>query len=321
MFLTPAHGKLTTERIIMEILAAFLLDIVFGDPEWIPHPVVLMGRWIQWVYGWILKRPRSQQKTLGIVIAILNCGLTFCITYFLINKLPPLLSLAATLYVFYTSLAAKTLADEGEGVMMKLNSSLEEGRTQLSRIVGRDTTHLSEREIIQATVETVAENTSDGIVAPLFYGLLFGPAGTFTYKMINTMDSMVGYRNERYKEVGYGAAKLDDLANLIPARLTAFLFCVAAGSSESLKRGFRSVKEFHSAHLSPNAGWPEAAVAGILGIELGGGHFYFGEYVEKPTIGYALKEPERNDIRCTIDLMWRVTFFFVIICMAIDALY
>lgn len=304
----------------MEFFIAFLLDIVFGDPERFPHPVVMMGKWIQRVYAFVLKQPREAQRILGIFMALFNSLAIFLITSLVVKFLPPFLSTLAAIYIFYTSLAAKTLAKEGKGVMTALNSSLSEGRTRLSRIVGRETTFLSEKEIIQATVETVSENTSDGIVAPLFYGLLFGPAGAFTYKMINTMDSMVGYRNERYEEAGFGAAKLDDLVNLIPARITALLFCILSGSIRSMKRGFQSVKEFHSAHLSPNAGWPEAAVAGILGIELGGGHFYFGEYVEKPTIGYSIKEPERNDIRRAVNLMWRVTVLFVCICIVIKAI-
>lgn len=304
----------------MEFFIAFLLDIVFGDPEGFPHPVVMMGKWIQRVYAFVLKRPREEQRLLGIFLALFNSASIFLITFSVIKFLPPFLSSLATIYIFYTSLAAKTLAKEGLGVMTALNSSLKKGRTRLSRIVGRETTFLSEKEIIQATVETVSENTSDGIVAPLFYGLLFGPAGAYTYKMINTMDSMVGYRNERYEEAGFGAAKLDDIVNFIPARLTALMFCILSGSVEGLKRGLQSVKEFHSAHLSPNAGWPEAAVAGILGIELGGGHFYFGEYVEKPTIGYPVKEPERKDIRRAVNLMWRVTVLFVCICIAIKAM-
>lgn len=304
----------------MEFLTAFLLDIVFGDPEGIPHPVTIMGKWIQRVYSFVLNRPREKQKMLGIFAALFNSLAIFIFTLLVIRLLPPTLSTLTTIYILYTSLAAKTLAKEAKGVMTALNSSLSEGRIQLSRIVGRETASLSEREIIQATVETVSENTSDGIVAPLFYGILFGPAGAFTYKMINTMDSMVGYRNERYGEAGFGAAKLDDIVNFIPARLTALLFCVVSGSADGLKQGLQSVKEFHSAHLSPNAGWPEAAVAGILGIELGGGHFYFGEYVEKPTIGYPTKEPERKDIRRAVNLMWRVTVLFVCICIAIKAL-
>lgn len=304
----------------MEFLTAFLLDIVFGDPEGIPHPVTIMGKWIQRVYNFVLNRPREQQKMLGIFTALFNSLAIFILTSLLVRLLPPILSTLTTIYIFYTSLAAKTLAEEGKGVMTALNSSLSEGRTRLSRIVGRETASLSEREIIQATVETVSENTSDGIVAPLFYGILLGPAGAFTYKMINTMDSMVGYRNERYGEAGFGAAKLDDIVNLIPARLTALLFCVVSGSTDGLKRGLQSVKEFHSAHLSPNAGWPEAAAAGILGIQLGGGHFYFGEYVEKPTIGYSLKEPERQDIQRAVYLMWRVTILFIAICIALRVL-
>ncbi|MDD7363712.1 MAG: adenosylcobinamide-phosphate synthase CbiB [Peptoniphilus sp.] len=289
----------------MKILMAFILDIVFGDPEWLPHPVVMMGKWIHMTYRRLLSAPKHRQKSWGIVVALGNTAAVFLVTSWVLRALPYALSTIVATYILYTSLASKTLHVEAKAVKDKLLISPEEGRRQLSRIVGRETDRLSPREIICATVETVSENTSDGIIAPLFYAMLFGPAGAFAYKMINTMDSMVGYNNETYREAGYGAAKLDDVANYIPARITALLFCLTA-EPKVARRSLKTVRRFHGAHLSPNAGWPESAAAGILGIQLGGGHYYFGQFVEKPPIGEALREPEPEDIDRICRAMWKV---------------
>lgn len=294
----------------MIILAAFILDIVLGDPEKLPHPVVLMGKWIAWLYRKLLSVPKRHQKILGIVAAMFNAAAMALATTWVLNRVPPFLSTALSIYIIYTSLALKTLYKEAKKVKKQLKVSIFQARGQLSRIVGRETDRLSEEEIVQATVETVSENTSDGVIAPLLYAILFGPAGAFCYKMINTMDSMVGYDDETYGEVGYGAAKLDDIANYIPARLTTFLFCM---TSKNRRRTFRAIKRYHGAHLSPNAGWPEAAAAGILGIQLGGGHYYFGRWVEKPVIGEALKSPEPRDIDAICTAMVRASIACLLI--------
>ena len=297
----------------MELVIAFVLDFLFADPDWLPHPVVGMGKMITREYRGILNAPESWKKPLGITCALFNTVGMYLLIRGLLNLVGGPVKTVLSIYLLYTALAAKTLQKEARGVKKALDRSVEKGRRQLSRIVGRDTASLDEEAIIKATVETVAENTSDGIVAPLFYAVLFGPAGAMAYKMVNTMDSMVGYRNETYRLAGYGAAKLDDLVNLIPARLTALLMCLSAGSASLMKRAFLAVKEFHGAHLSPNAGWCEAAAAGALGIELGGGHDYFGEYVYKPTIGRAVKSVDPEAIDGATKLMWRSTILFLMI--------
>ena len=304
----------------MNLLIAFALDIVFADPMWLPHPVVGMGEIISREYRVILQAPQRWKKPLGIACALLNTVATYLLIRGLLDFFSGPMKIALSIYLLYTALSAKTLHKEAYGVKKALALSLEKGRKQLSRIVGRDTASLSEEEVIKATVETVAENTSDGIIAPLFYGALFGPAGAMAYKMVNTMDSMVGYRNDTYLLAGYGAAKLDDVANWIPARITAFLMCLTAGSRSLVKHAFLTVKEFHGAHLSPNAGWCEAAAAGVLGIELGGGHNYFGEYVYKPTIGRAVNPVEPGAIDSATNLMWRSTLLYLLIYSAIYVL-
>ena len=301
----------------MNLLIAFALDIVFADPMWLPHPVVGMGKIIAGEYRGILHAPERWKKPLGIACALFNTAATYLLIRGLLSLFGGPVKTVLSIYLLYTALAAKTLHKEAHGVKKALALSLEKGRRQLSRIVGRDTASLNEEEIIKATVETVAEHTSDGIIAPLFYGALFGPAGAMAYKMVNTMDSMVGYRNDTYLLAGYGAAKLDDVANWIPARVTALLMCLTAGSRSLMKRAFLTVKEFHGAHLSPNAGWCEAAAAGALGIELGGGHNYFGEYVYKPTIGRALNPVEPGAIDGAAKLMWRSTALYLLIYAAI----
>lgn len=301
----------------MELLIAFVLDFLFADPDWLPHPVVGMGKVIAREYDMILKARDARKKSLGIVCALFNAAAIYLFVRGLLGLMSGPLKTVVSIYLLYTALAAKTLHKEAHGVKKALGRSVEEGRKQLARIVGRDTASLEDEAIVKATVETVAENTSDGIIAPLFYAALFGPAGAMAYKMVNTMDSMVGYRNDTYRLAGYGAAKLDDLANLIPARLTALLMCLSAGSAFLMKRAFLTVKEFHGAHLSPNAGWCEAAAAGALGIELGGGHDYFGEYVYKPTIGRTVNFVKPEAIDGATKLMWRSTLLFLTIYAAI----
>ncbi|MDY3118575.1 MAG: adenosylcobinamide-phosphate synthase CbiB [Peptoniphilus sp.] len=305
----------------MNVLIAFALDSVFADPTWLPHPVVLMGKLIAWEYKGILKSPSGWKKLLGIGCAVFNTIAVFLLIRGLLALLSEPAKTVVTIYLLYTALAARTLHKEAQGVKKALSISLEKGRKQLSRIVGRDTASLTEEEIIKATVETVAENTSDGIIAPLFYGCLFGPAGAMAYKMINTMDSMVGYKNETYALAGYGAAKLDDAVNFVPARITAFFMCLTAGSPERIKRAFETVRMYHDAHLSPNAGWCEAAAAGILGIELGGGHNYFGEYVYKPTIGRALRPVKRDDVDGATKIMWRSTILYLLIYIGLEGIF
>lgn len=193
------------------------------------------------------------------------------------------------------------------------DKGLDEARKRLSYIVGRDTRQLSEESIIKATIETVAENTSDGVIGPLFYIVIFGPPGGLVYKFINTMDSMLGYMNERYMYLGYFPAKVDDLLNLIPARITGLLMNIGSLARFDIKNGLRIMKRDNKNHKSPNSGYPESSVAGLLGIQLGGGNYYHGQYVDKPFIGDTVNTINKEQIKYTIEIMYRTELAFLIL--------
>lgn len=266
---------------ILPLLAGWLLDLVAGDPSRLPHPVVGFGKAISF-FEHRLNRGRHRVAkgaftAVGLIVSaylagrLLLCGL---------EPLPWVRCGVEALLVFYC-LAGTTLVREVRMVFKAVDRSLDSGRRQLSRIVGRDTGSLSAREVRTAALETLAENLSDGVIAPLFWYMLLGVPGMLAYKMVNTLDSMTGYRNERFRDFGRWAARIDDCANYIPARLTAFLMVVASGRPRLL--GF--VSRYGRCHASPNSGYPEAALAGILGCRFGGPHDYFGERVDKPFIG------------------------------------
>ena len=269
-------------------LVAWLADLVLGDPAWLPHPVVGFGKLIaagekRWNQG-------KHRRRKGACLTLLLVVGTFSVTLALLFgcwKLGEALHIGIWLergveaiLIFYC-MAGTTLIREVREVFRAVDRSLEAGRTQVARIVGRDTSELSAQEIRTAALETLAENLNDGVVAPLFWLALLGVPGMMAYKMINTLDSMIGYRNERYLEFGRFAARLDDVAGWIPARLTAFLMLLVAGKPGRI--GW--VHENGRKHLSPNSGHPEAALAAILDCRFGGPHDYFGETVWKPYIG------------------------------------
>lgn len=273
---------------IFTLVAGWLMDLILGDPAWLPHPVVGFGRLIaagekRWNKG-ENRRRKGAWMAVALVIG------TFVVTLALLMGLRMagealhcgawLQRIAEAILIFFC-LAGTTLIREVREVFRAVDRSLEEGRTQVTRIVGRDTSGLSAQEIRTAALETLAENLNDGVIAPLFWLALLGVPGMMAYKMINTLDSMIGYRNERYLDFGRFAARLDDVAGWIPARLTAFLMLLAAGKPG--KTGW--VHENGRKHLSPNAGHPEAALAAILDCRFGGPHNYFGEEVWKPYIG------------------------------------
>ncbi len=300
----------------MVVLLSMLTDWLIGDPENFPHPIRLMGLMISTEEKLVRKLCKSNRalRVGGFLLVITNV----LITYFGISYLLRMLGFNQTLqwivavHLGSTTLAAKSLAQEARFVKKEMKVSLERGRQRLRYIVGRNTEKLSINGIIRATVETVAENTSDGIIAPMFF-LMFGAPFAMTYKMINTMDSMLGYKNERYQDLGYCAAKLDDLVNLIPARLTALLMVLSSVFRLDVANGFRIILRDHKKHSSPNAGYPESAVAGLLNIELGGGSFYENIFVEKPTIGNAKRPVRAKDIDDTIRIMYRSEILFAII--------
>ena len=269
---------------LLALLFGWILDLLLGDPAWLPHPVVGFGKMI--AFGEHRLNKGTHRKLKGAVLAIVLILATFAATWLLlyaIAQLPlPLgVGLAVRLLLIFFCLAGTTLIREVREVFLALDRSLEEGRRQVARIVGRDTSELSAQEVRTAALETLAENLSDGVIAPLFWLALLGVPGMVAYKMVNTLDSMVGYRTERYREFGCWAAHIDDIANYIPARLTALLMIIVAGRPRLAGFVWRN----GCRHASPNSGYPEAALAGILNCRFGGPHYYFGELFDKPFIG------------------------------------
>ena len=258
----------------------YLLDLIFGDPERLPHPIVLFGKMISWGEHRLNRGQHRMVK--GAVMSVAYILLVFFILWGLIRLVPNaiLWCFLNTIIIFYC-LAGTTLIREVRNVFLALDESLEAGRKQVARIVGRDTSKLTAQEVRTAALETQAENLSDGVIAPLFWLAVLGVPGMVAYKMVNTLDSMIGYRTERYKDFGCWAARIDDIANYIPARLTAVLMVIASGKLSLLKFVWRNGRK----HASPNSGYPEAALAGALDCRFGGPHYYFGELFDKPFIG------------------------------------
>ena len=295
---------------ICALLVGALLDLVIGDPEWFYHPVRLIGKYISFAERFAKRGdpPSGVLRRRAVVVAISTVVLTALVTAGILVLLrlwgfwPHFIGMAL---VSWMCLSARNLADEAEGVRRALEESLEAGRTRVGRIVGRDTGNLSEREILCATIETVAENLTDGVISPMLYLALGGPVLGMAFKAASTLDSMIGYLDEKYRDVGWFAAKADDVWNFVPARITALLMClVAFPLGLDGRRAFATVARDHANHLSPNCAWSEAAAAGALGVQLGGDHEYFGRVVHKPTIGDDIRVPEGRDIRRTNLMMF-----------------
>ena len=265
---------------ILPLILGWLLDFVFGDPSRLPHPVVWFGKMISW--GEHRLNHGTHRMVKGAVMAVALILMVFFVVWGLKRLVPNMVLwlILDTIIIFYC-LAGTTLIREVREVFLALDRSLDEGRQQVARIVGRDTSQLSAQEVRTAALETLAENLSDGVIAPLFWFALLGTPGMLAYKMVNTLDSMIGYRTERYKDFGCWAARIDDVANYIPARLTALLMVIASGKLSLLKFVWKNGRR----HASPNSGYPEAALAGILNCRFGGPHYYFGELFDKPYIG------------------------------------
>ena len=273
---------------VISLLLGWVLDLIFGDPQRLPHPIVWFGKVIAW--GEHHLNHGLHRRLKGALMAVFLIVLVFALTWILrhyIISLPSLLGrgwgwvfLFDALIVFYC-LAGTTLIREVRAVFLALDRSLDEGRAQVARIVGRDTSELSAQEVRTAALETLAENLSDGVIAPLFWFAILGTPGMLAYKMVNTLDSMIGYRTERYKDFGCWAAHIDDIANYIPARLTALLMIIGSLRISTWK----FVIKYGRNHASPNSGYPEAALAGILDCRFGGPHYYFGQLFPKPYIG------------------------------------
>ena len=328
------------------LLSSFALDLLLGDPRWLPHPVRAIGWTIQRTEA-VLRRftkTPSAEKAAGVLLVVVIVSLVFLLSHVLILsffRISFSIGFALSVLLAWTTLAAKDLGNAAKAVLRHLDSGeIEQARTALSMIVGRDTGHLDEQEIARAAVETVAENTSDGVIAPLFYLALGGPALALAYKAVNTLDSMVGYRNARYINFGWAAARADDVANFIPARIAAILICLAADmlrglhavispsprTSPSRGEGVSELRILNIAlhspwhimlrdggkHPSPNSGYPEAAMAGALGIRLGGEATYGGKASSKPFIGDAMSHLDKKHIEKSVELMYCTTSFAVL---------
>ena len=289
------------------LLAGCALDLLLGDPAWLYHPVCIIGKYISWcekklrARGGDLRRSAVLLTASTVLITTAAAGLLVFLSG-LLGRVPRLIVMAL---LDWMGLSAKCLAQEAVGVEKALGRGIEAGRRQVARIVGRDTAALSEREVVCATIETVAENTTDGIISPMVYGLLGGPVFMWAFKASSTLDSMVGYLDEKYRDIGWSSAKLDDVWNYLPARLTGCLLSLGAAlCGLDGKSAFRIMRRDHRNHKSPNCAWSEAAAAGALHVQLGGTHLYFGKPVAKPTIGDNLRAPKREDIRATVRMMY-----------------
>ena len=299
---------------LIPLAGGFLLDKILGDPLWLPHPVVGFGKLISQCerrgnQGAHCKR-NGAWTAIGLVV------LTFLVSKGVLEAaalLHPWVKIALSVVAVFYCLAGKTLIDEVRMVFEAADISLEAGRKQVARIVGRDTSALTDQEVRTAALETLAENLSDGVIAPLFWYFLLGVPGMLAYKMVNTLDSMIGYRNARYKDFGCWAARMDDVANYLPARLTALLMVLVSGRWSLLK----FVAHYGRMHASPNSGYPEAALAGILNCRFGGPHDYFGETVYKPFIGDNPRPLSSRDMRVAIRVNRGVELLMILlmICM------
>lgn len=294
---------------LIPLAGGFLLDKILGDPLWLPHPVVGFGKLIS-----RCERRGNQgthRKRNGAWTAIGLVVFTFLVSKGLLEAaalLHPWVKIVLSVVAVFYCLAGKTLIDEVRMVFEAADISLEAGRKQVARIVGRDTSALTDQEVRTAALETLAENLSDGVIAPLFWYFLLGVPGMLAYKMVNTLDSMIGYRNARYKDFGCWAARMDDVANYLPARLTALLMVLVSGRWSLLK----FVAHYGRMHASPNSGYPEAALAGILNCRFGGPHNYFGEEVWKPYIGSNERPLKTEDMRVAVRINRRVEWWMVV---------
>lgn len=323
---------------LLTLLIGWVMDLCLGDPMSIPHPIVYMGKWI--AFGEHRLNCSSHRKAKGACFVLFSIVALFCIAaalfslpYYIFTPSSTESTFASvvvwvlSIVLLWLCLAGRTLRKEVRDVFLALDESLEKGRKQVGRIVGRDTQNLSAQEVRTAALETLAENLSDGVVAPLFWFCLLGLPGMLTYKLINTFDSMIGYKNERYGAFGCWAAHIDDIANYIPARITAFLILLAGsmyGKSRGIRRlvaNIRFTLHYADHHASPNSGWPEAALASILDCRFGGTHDYFGEQVYKPHIGTNPRPLDTNDMHQSIRICLIAEVITVFIILTLRSLF
>ena len=302
------------------LLTSYVLDLILGDPQGYPHPVRYIGSLISYLEKRFLdsEKDNRNQFIMGALLSIIVISTSYIMTFYIIklaHNLHTYLGIFMSIVLGYTVLATKSLDVETRKVYTQLEkNNILEARRYLSYIVGRETKDLDEQEIARATVETIGENMADGIIAPMFYFFIGGVPLAMAYKAVNTLDSMMGYKNDKYLYFGRFAAILDDIVNYIPARLTGVFIVIAAMfRGMDYKRAFYIMKRDKKNHASPNAGYPEAAVAGALNIQLGGTNKYFGKEVYKPTIGDSIETLESKHILMTIQLMYFTSMVGIII--------
>ena len=306
------------------VMLGFALDALLGDPRWFPHPVCAVGKLISCMEK-LLRRlfpPRKGAMIFaGAVLWIVVCGVSFAVPFLVLRFLSGInfwLGFAANSILCWLIFARKSLSEAGQHVYRAVKESVEEGRKAVAWYVGRDTTALSEEGVIKAAVETIAENLTDGVVSPLIYMLIGGAPLGMLYKAVNTLDSMVGYHNEKYENLGKFSAKMDDIFNFIPARLSALCIIAGAGMLRLDNRSaLRIYRRDRNLHKSPNAGQTESACAGALHIQLGGDASYFGKTVRKAAFGDPLRRVNRTDILATIDLMNAASVLALALCCAV----
>lgn len=297
--------------IIIPLLFGYLLDLILGDPRWLWHPVRVFGSSIQLGEKFLNKGRFRLIK--GLLLTLTLCAFTFlffysCTSFFLRNTAAGYF-IFTSIFIFY-ALANKSLLQEGREVFEQLQQhGIEAGRKRLSWIVGRDTRALTENQIRTAVLETLSENLSDGVIAPLFYYAIGGLPAMMTYKMINTLDSMIGYKNERYFYFGKFAARLDDVVNFIPSRITALLMVFVSGS----KRGLSFILAYGHRHASPNSGYPEAALAGIMNCRFGGPNVYHGQLIDKPYIGQEVRTIAHREFQRVAYINHSVTLLMILL--------
>ena len=325
---------------LFKLPIAFVLDALLGDPRWMPHPVVFMGKMIahlEKLFRGIFPQTKAGERAAGFLLVLIVCAYSFALPFLVLYALyfcgihfdsKPLVYVAYGLDLFwgYQCIAARCLRDEADNVFMQLCRSLKEGRAAVGRIVGRDTEPLDRAGVIKACVETVAESTTDGVVAPMIAYAAGGVPLAFLYKAINTMDSMIGYKNEKYRYFGTAAARLDDFANLLASRLAALCMIIGAlvlylcsifsryAFPYNSIRGARTFLKERYKHESPNAGQTESVCAGVLCIQLGGDAYYGGVLERRPYLGRRRREVEVEDIHRSVKLMYATAVICVLVC-------
>jgi len=302
------------------LVIACFLDLLLGDPQWSLHPIRILGKIIDYLEKSLrgIKQSMITEKTAGILLCVITITLAYGITFGIIHfayKLNSYFGASLAILLAYFTISIKSLGDAAGKIRKCLKDEDDESAGRhLSFIVGRDALALSRKEIVRATVETVAENTSDGIVAPLFYLILGGPALGMAYKAVNTLDSMVGYKNEKYLNLGWASAKCDDLANYIPARITGILMIVASiFLGKDWKNAYATLRKDARKHMSPNSGYPESAVAGALRVQLGGVNVYAGNKKVTPLLGQDIEELSDQSIEGAVRMMYLVSSMMVLL--------